>query len=578
MTPEQIQEYANCIKSPTYYAESNCKVFTVKQGYQPFRIFETQQKVIDAYDEHRYNIVMKYRQAGISTITALYVAHHVMFSASDTPKQVCIVAMDRTTAQQLYNKVVQFIEYAPDWMDIKFTQKNQSKFKLNNGSGVIALASKPDTLRSHTPTWLIMDEAAMMQWGHEIFVGALPTLSTGGRISIISTPKGMDPLYYKIYNESRKGENNFNIVEIYWWQDPRYIVNDQGEFDLVWEKDGEKRVEYDEAKKMELYSKGWKPTSSWYELQCRQLSNDKRLINQELNCKFEGSSATFIEQEDIIHQDIHYARPPELTEDEGRVYIWKDGDDDEKNAPYIYPDNPYIMGVDVAVGTAEDYSTITVLNARNGNQVMEYEGKIAPDKLAKIVDYYGRQYNNAMVVVDSGGGYGLTTLFELMNMEYPNVFRSEPRSKAIKRMFSMNVKGYTDVTELTPGLNTGSYRTEMLTEFKKYIANDVYKIRSKRLIDQLRVFVNKSDTRAEASKGSNDDLVFSFAIAAYVGQTFYQNQMKALEQSKAMLNAISMDTKPTLKLNDYNPTFKDPFAPTQQGHNRDYIENAWLFS
>ena len=67
-----------------------------------------------------------------------------------------------------------------------------------------------------------MDEAAFIDNGAEVFGAALTSLGTGGKVTLISTPNGMDPLYYKTYDGARTGKNNFKIVEMRWYEDVRY--------------------------------------------------------------------------------------------------------------------------------------------------------------------------------------------------------------------------------------------------------------------------------------------------------------------------------------------------------------------
>jgi hypothetical protein len=68
------------------------------------------------------------------------------------------------------------------------------------------------------------------------------TMSAGGQIILNSTPRGLDPTYYARYEGARTGKNNFKVVEINWYEDPRYNE------DLIWIR-GEDFVEEKEAQK-----------------------------------------------------------------------------------------------------------------------------------------------------------------------------------------------------------------------------------------------------------------------------------------------------------------------------------------
>ena len=138
------------------------------------------------------------------------------------------------TAKEFLKKIKDFTTQLPDWMDVFRpagsngwfdNEKNSSShYKLWNGSEVKAVASSKDALRGYTPSVIVVDEAAFIEGnkGEEFYTAAQPSLSTGGRSILISTPNGHDPLYHKAYVNAQSGDNNFNIVEMRWYEDPRY--------------------------------------------------------------------------------------------------------------------------------------------------------------------------------------------------------------------------------------------------------------------------------------------------------------------------------------------------------------------
>ena len=88
-----------------------------------------------------------------------------------------------------------------------------------NGSRVVARSSGPHASRGvGGVTWLIFDEAAFIEKGDVVYSSAIPTVSTGGHIIMISTPNGKDALYYKTCKlASQKGSstwNNFELVKL----------------------------------------------------------------------------------------------------------------------------------------------------------------------------------------------------------------------------------------------------------------------------------------------------------------------------------------------------------------------------
>lgn len=118
------------------------------------------------------------------------------------------------------------------------------------------------------------------------------------------TPNGLDPIFYKTFEAARKKKSQFNAVELWWFNDPRYIVykkehmtnplnRKEGELDLRWiKKRGEKDEVilvdegWDKKKRIQLQDDGWIPCSSWMDDQIREYNGDTKKLAQELLCVF----------------------------------------------------------------------------------------------------------------------------------------------------------------------------------------------------------------------------------------------------------------------------------------------------
>jgi len=97
------------------------------------------------------------------------------------------------------------------------------------------------------------------------------------------TPNGLDPVFYKTYNNAKNGVSEFIANELYWYYDPRYGK------DLAWKRKNSDGVEIqikesNKDKYKKLIADGWKPTSPWYESMASKFNYDKKKIAQELEC------------------------------------------------------------------------------------------------------------------------------------------------------------------------------------------------------------------------------------------------------------------------------------------------------
>ena len=226
LSKEQVLlEYVKCVKDTPYALRTYLQTYdnTVSK-YVPLELFPDQVSLLDDYENFNENIALKYRQAGVSTVTAAWASKRLVFAKKTKPEKILIIANKLDTAQEMANKIRAFVEQWPSWVDVGFTKEKNSQrhYKLTNGCEVKAVATSKDALRGYTPTILIFDEAAYIEADTDFWSACMASLSTGGKVIVISTPNGHDPIYYEIYDQSIRAMNDFKISEMYWYKDPRY--------------------------------------------------------------------------------------------------------------------------------------------------------------------------------------------------------------------------------------------------------------------------------------------------------------------------------------------------------------------
>ena len=544
---EILEEYGKCVMDLTYPIEAYFQTFDkTNEGFVPFKLYPKQKEICQAYKDHRFNMVTKPRQAGVSTTTAAYAAVTVAFADKKNPEAILILANKQDMAFEFLDKIKDFLRQIPRWawgQDYYGSEENLKKsifltdskkeLKLPNGSRVRAVATSKDALRGFTPTWLIMDEAAFIDNGKEVFGAALTALGTGGRAALVSTPNGMDELYYKTYEQSKSGDNDFHIVEMKWYQDPRYNGKNKGGNDLTWiheddENDIIVEVEFTHEHYEEMVAKGYVPTSTWYRSMCRGMNNDKRMIAQELDVSFIGSGGNVIDVKDIAFQEKTYVKPPLYTAGENNeIWIWEEPQEGHQ----------YIMAVDVARGDGEDSSTIVVVNFDTMEEVMEYKSQLQSDLLGYIVDEWARIYD-ALVVVDITGGIGVGTINKLMELGTPNLYYGEATNKPLDKV-TKKIITYTNVGKY-PGFNVGpGLRAPVCSHLEMMIRTCGVKVRSRRMISEMKTFVFKNG-RADHMDGYHDDLLMAMAYALWIAETSFKKLKNSKAQTKAMLAGWTM--------------------------------------
>jgi len=207
----------------------------------------------------------------------------------------------------------------------------------------------------------------------EFWAAVYPTISTGGKATMISTVNGMSNLYYEVYNNAQLGKNNFNIMDLNWREHPEY-------------------------------------TKEWAE-EHRPIIGERMWL-QEYECEFLGTGDTFIDRHTLSRLNDNTTSGYRLA-NSNALRIWSEPD------PY----HTYIIGVDASYGRDRDYSAFHIINTYTGEQVGEfYSNRISLSDFAKIIHQEGNRYNTAHVVVERNG-LGIPLLQDLFeNLEYENLW------------------------------------------------------------------------------------------------------------------------------------------------------------
>jgi hypothetical protein len=585
LTKEQVMlEYVRCMKDTPYALRTYLQTYdnTVSR-YVPLELFPDQVSLLKDYEDYEENIALKYRQAGVSTVTAAWVSKKLVFAKKEQPEKILIIANKLDTSMEMANKIRAFVDQWPKWVGAQFSpdKNSQRHYKLTNGCEVKAVATSRDALRGYTPTVLVFDEAAFIEADGDFWAACMASLSTGGKVIVVSTPNGYDPIYYDVYNQATKGINNFKISEMFWWKDPRYskdlyLVPTDDMVDYLLNKDEKDHsgnisfadsdpYERDYEKIKEYFSQGYKPCSTWYEKMVKKLKYDKRKINQELNCEFLGSGDNVFEakQLDYIKQNTIEDASTKLMGNS--LWMWKEPEQGHK----------YIMGVDVSRGDSEDFSSIQIIDFDEREQVLEYVGKIPPDALAEIAYKWGLMYN-AFCVVDITGGMGITTVRKMQELGYKNLY--------IDGVDTMNIWAVNKSSaDKIPGINFNNKRVQIIAAFEEYVRHK-FKIKSVRLYNEMNTFVYVNG-RPDHQRGQHDDLIMGISMAIYVGESSFSKLEKVTEKTKIMIESWTVSDNSNIG----KQLHFDPVLPSMPGMvdrygrevntptKNDYMTYSWLF-
>ena len=519
LSRQQIyREVVKSGKDPSYFINNYCRISHPMHGLIPFKTYPYQDDMLLNFNDHRFNVILKARQLGLSTIVSAYVVWMMLFHRD---KNVLVMATKFSTATNVVKKVKNIMKNLPEWIrisDIKID--NRASFELSNGSQIKATSTSGDAGRSEALSLLVIDEAAHVEGLEELWTGLYPTLSTGGRCIALSTPNGVGNWFHKTYVDAEQKENDFFPSNLPWDVHP----------------------ERDQA---------------WFEKETRNMS--KRQIAQELECNFNTSGETVIHPDDIGIMKGLVCESKYRTGFDRNYWIWEEYRQGED----------YLLVADVARGDGKDSSAFHVFKISNMEQVAEYQGKPSLDMYANILNQVGKEYGNALLVVENVG-IGISILEKLEILNYDNLYYS---IKGTHEYIDQET-AYTN-TSSVPGFSTTTKtRPLIVAKMEEFIRNKLVITHSSRLCAEMETFI-WNNGKAQAMRGYNDDLIMSLAIGCWVRDTALTANKREREYREAFFSSVSSTAK------NFNVT-----VPGMIGHNAkeikrqealdEYKEYMWL--
>jgi hypothetical protein len=460
------------------------------RGKIPFQLFPFQEKTLTQFKDNRFNVVLKSRQTGISTLCAGFSLWKMIFN---TDFNVLVIATKQEVAKNLVTKVRVMHDLLPTWLKGGSMEDNKLSLRLQNGSQIKAIASSPDAGRSEALSLLIFDEAAFIDDIDEIWVSAQSTLSTGGSCIALSTPNGVGNWFHQTWLGAEESRNPFNTIRLHWTVHP--------ERDQKWRDEQEKLLGVKKAA-------------------------------QECDCDFVSSGETVVEPETLMfYKETYIQDPIEKGGFDGNLWKWE------------HPDysKSYMVVADVARGDGADYSTCHVIDIVNSVQVAEYKGKVDTKDFGNFLVALSTEYNDALLVIENAN-IGWATIQQVIDRDYKNLFYMSKDLKYIDVENQMTNRYRAEDKGLVAGFSTTSKtRPLIISKLTDYFREKSIIIRSNRLIDELFTFIYMNG-RAEAMKGYNDDLVMAISIGLWVRDTALRLRQEGIDLTKQAVSGITSNT------------------------------------
>tara|TARA_R110000796_G_scaffold75044_3_gene168532 strand:- start:1949 stop:3532 length:1584 start_codon:yes stop_codon:yes gene_type:complete len=492
-------EFSRCAKDPVHFMRKYCYIQHPHKGKIKFNLYPFQETALTSLRDNDYNVILKSRQLGISTLSAGYSLWLMLFH---NDKNILVIATKQEVAKNLVTKVRVMHDGLPGWLKGNCVEDNKLSLRFSNGSQVKAISSSGDAGRSEALSLLIIDEAAFVDQIDDIWASSQQTLATGGGAIILSTPNGTGNFFHKTWVGAEAGTNGFNPIKLHWTMHP----------------DREQ---------------------DWRDKQDQLLG--EKMAAQECDCDFITSGYTVVDGTTLqwyLEQQVQ--DPIEKRGFDNNYWIWE------------YPDygKDYMISADVARGDSTDYSTFHVIDVETLTQVAEYKGQLPTKDFGNMLVNAATEWNNALLVIENAN-VGWAAIQPAIDRDYPNLFYSTADLTTIdtgiqlKKRYDLKSK-----EKMVPGFTTTSKtRPLIISKLDTYFREKACTVRSKRLIDELFVFVWKG-SKAQAQGGYNDDLVMAFSIGMWVRDTALMLRQKGMDLTRSTLDNIKVNRGPGVYTNN----------------------------
>ena len=462
---DMLLEFQQCCDpndGPMFFMKKYVNIQHPTRGGIPFEPYDYQEDLIVNYNENRYSINMLGRQMGKTTVAAGYLLWFAMFKPDST---ILVAAHKAAGSQEIMQRIRYAYESIPNHIRAGVVEYNKMSISFDNGSRIVASTTTENTGRGMSLTLVYLDEFAFVppRIAKEFWTSLSPTLATGGKCIVTSTPNSDDDTFAQIWHQAVKtvdeygntsdvGVNGFKGYLAKWNQHP--------DRDQEWKDEEQGRIGEERFRR---------------EHECEFIIYNETLIDS-------------LKLATLKYTDVLYRQ--------GEVRWYK--------RPTA--DKTYVLALDPAAGTGGDNAAIQVIELPTMTQVAEWchnktpvEGQIrVMREILKEIDQYGAKEIYWTVENNSIGEAALVVIRDTGEENFPGNFLHDP----IKVQGKRGRKGFH---------TSSKCKLDGCITLKRFVEQDKIKLFSDACIRELKTFVARGSSFS-AQPGETDDLVMSLII------------------------------------------------------------------
>jgi hypothetical protein len=471
LTQEQQREFIRCAIDPLYFIENYVWIQHPTQGKQQFKLFDYQREMISIYHNYKDVVSMCSRQLGKTTTAGAFILWFAIFQED---QNILVASNVFKAATEIMDRVRFSYEHLPDWLRPGVTVYNVQKIVFENRSKIESTTTTSNSGRGKSISLLFCDELAAVnkRIAEEFWTAISPTLATGGKCIICSTPGSDEDTFAQIWYAANRTQDEYGNER------PDGVgINGFKAFKATWNQHPDRDQAWAAKERAKL---GYEKFAREYELQF--ITADATLIDSKV-------LATLQQQEPLYKtQEIRWYHP-------------------------VKANHIYLISLDPSAGVAQDYAAIQVWRLPDFVQVAEWmhnRSSVATQLkiLIQICQYLDRELRKLpdhlgepdiyWTYENNSYGQSVTELLNEVGLDViPAQIMNEPQ------------QGH---NRMRRGLNTNMKTKSMaVTKLKSLVETNKMHICSKQLISQLKNYVSKGDSFA-AKSGEHDDLVSALLL------------------------------------------------------------------
>lgn len=443
LTHQEFENIKRVSKDPFFFSQF-IYVIHPKFGKTLFHLYPYQISLLWSFIKNRFNIILKFRQAGVTELISMYCLWLAMFHPH---KNIVIISIKDRVAKKVLRKIKYMYKNLPDYMKVDIVNGRSGEFgtateiEFSNGSIISSIPTTEDAGRSEAVSLLVIDEAAIVRWANTIWAAAFPTLSTGGAAIVNSTPYGVGNWYHNQWTQAITNGNEFTPIRLFWQMHPE---RDENWYNSMRSSLGPRRTA------QEIDGDFLTSGNSVFDLVQIKAIEDMLSDYTVVHTKYNGSLRLFNQPEEGVH---------------------------------------YFIGADVATGRSRDYSAFSIMD-RYGEEVGCFKGKLPVDQFADLLMEMGYKYNNALIAPETND-IGLAVTSKIQTDRYPNLYYS---SKILKEKGKKKAKA-----EVIPGwLTTSKNRPVIIDQLEEDIRNEDVEIKDPFFVQEAYTFIYDESNRPVA--------------------------------------------------------------------------------